>query len=91
MKRLKNTAILLYILGLVTLCIAERKTLFSWPSGIVTGNLLASAITVVPGIVHLSNQAKRHHREHMAKLDSQHKERMAVVRSAIRRGNGDRV
>jgi hypothetical protein len=88
MSRVKKIAALLYLLGLATLCVAERRVLFSWPTGIVTGNLLASAITVVPGIVHLSGQAKRHHEEHMAKLDEQHKERINVIKSALRREDG---
>lgn len=38
---------------------------FSWPGGAVWGNLLASAITVVPGLA-------VHHRRVVRKLDAHH-------------------
>lgn len=40
-------------------------TLFSWPNGIVVGNLLASAIWATPALIHLHRKLDRHHREHM--------------------------
>ena len=48
-------------------------TLFSWPNGIVLGNLLASLIWAVPGLIHLDRLARRHHREHMALLRRGHR------------------
>ena len=42
------------------------STLFSWPDGIVVGNLIASAIWAVPAILHLDRLARKHHRAHMA-------------------------
>ena len=42
-----------YILGLVGFSAIFYKTLFSWPAGIVTGNLLASAIWAPLAVIHL--------------------------------------
>jgi hypothetical protein len=39
------------------------KTLFSWPEGIVVGNLIASALWAAPAISHLDRLARKHHRE----------------------------
>lgn len=44
------------------------ETLFRWPDGIVVGNLIASCMWGIPGIVHLSRKADRHHAEHMKAL-----------------------
>jgi hypothetical protein len=44
------------------------SVLFSWPDGIVVGNLIASALWAVPAVAHLDRLAKRHHREHMELL-----------------------
>jgi len=41
------------------------STLFSWPDGIVVGNLIASAIWAVPAVLHLDKLARKHHKEHM--------------------------
>ena len=40
-------------------------TLFSWPNGIVVGNLIASALWAIPAILHLDRLMRRHHKEHM--------------------------
>ena len=40
--------------------------LFAWPSGIVDGNLIASALWAAPALVHLHRKINRHHREQMA-------------------------
>lgn len=44
------------------------STLFSWPNGIVDGNLIASGICVVLAAFHLDRLARKHHREHMRQL-----------------------
>lgn len=45
------------------------KTLFSWPNGIVLGNLIASAMWALPTIVHLDRLARKHHRQHMERIE----------------------
>lgn len=64
-------------------------TLFTWPNGIVVGNLLASAIWAVPAILHLDRLARKHHKEHMDRLGGKSN---GVVRSADeqRKLNDDR-
>jgi hypothetical protein len=54
--------------------------LFSWPAGIVVGNLIASAMWAIPAILHLDRLARRHHKAHMNLLVSQHREHMAALR-----------
>lgn len=44
------------------------RILFSWPNGIVVGNLIASALWAGPALLHLDRLARRHHREHMEEL-----------------------
>lgn len=44
------------------------STLFSWPNGIVDGNLIASFIWVGLAAFHLDRLARKHHREHMRQL-----------------------
>lgn len=39
--------------------------LFSWPSGIVVGNLIASALWAAPALLHLHRKLERHHREQL--------------------------
>ncbi len=60
------------------------KTLFHWPDGIVVGNLIASALWAIPAILHLDRLAKKHHREHMAKLDKHHESLKEHIANAIR-------
>ncbi len=43
-------------------------TLFSWPDGIVVGNLIASALWAPLALVHLDRLARKHHAIHMAEL-----------------------
>ena len=35
--------------------------LFSWPNGIVVGNLIASALWATPALIHLHRKLDRHH------------------------------
>lgn len=44
------------------------RTLFSWPNGIVVGNLIASALWAVPALLHLDRKLERHHRAHLAAI-----------------------
>lgn len=39
------------------------KIMFSWPNGIVVGNLIASAICWTGGLIHLHRVHKRRHEE----------------------------
>ncbi len=41
------------------------NVLFSWPNGIVIGNLIASALWATPALIHLHKKLNRHHEEHM--------------------------
>lgn len=41
-------------------------TLFSWPNGIVLGNLIASALWATPTLIHLHVKLNRQHKEHLA-------------------------
>lgn len=50
------------------------STLFSWPNGIVVGNLIASAIWAVPAILHLDRLARKHHAAHMELIRKNHAE-----------------
>jgi hypothetical protein len=44
------------------------KTLFSWPNGIVLGNLIASALWATPALIHQHRKLNRHHEEHLAAI-----------------------
>lgn len=65
-----------YVLGLAIFCGVFHATLFAWPAGIVTGNLLASAIWAPLAVVHLDQLARKHHKEHMRLARKHHKELM---------------
>jgi hypothetical protein len=56
-------------------------TLFSWPNGIVVGNLLASAIWAPIGIIHLDHLMRRHHREHISLMHRHHREHMEALKN----------
>lgn len=43
-------------------------TMFSWPNGIVVGNLLASLLWAAPALLHLHRKLDRHHRERNPEL-----------------------
>ena len=66
-----------YVVGLAVFCIIFHSVLFAWPAGIVTGNLLASAIWAPLAVIHLDRLARKHHRAHMALMRKHHKELMA--------------
>jgi hypothetical protein len=51
-------------------------TLFSWPDGIVVGNLIASGICVSVAAVHLDRLARKHHKAHLALMHKHHRELM---------------
>jgi hypothetical protein len=56
------------------------REMFSWPDGIVVGNLIASGMCTLLAALHLDRLARRHHREKMAQADAHHAEHMAVIR-----------
>jgi hypothetical protein len=55
--------------------------LFSWPSGIVVGNLIASAMWATPALIHLHRKIDRNHAEHLQIL---------ADHGIIRKGKEDR-
>lgn len=65
---------IIYLLALVSFCVWKHATLFAWPAGIVTGNLIASGIWAPLAVVHLDRLARKHHAEHMALLHRHHEE-----------------
>ena len=71
-KTLLTVLFVVYVLGLAVFCIAFHPILFAWPAGIVTGNLIASAIWAPLAVVHLDRLARKHHREHLAHLHHIH-------------------
>ncbi len=75
-RNLLTILFVVYIIGLTVFCVVFHRTLFMWPSGIVTGNLLASAIWAPLAVVHLDRLARKHHRQHMALMRKHHKELM---------------
>lgn len=77
---LLRVALVAYIAALAGLCFWQHRTLFAWPAGIVTGNLLASAIWAPLAVVHLDRLARRHHRDHMAILHRHHAEQLDALR-----------
>jgi hypothetical protein len=79
---LLRVAFVLYIAVLAGLCVWQHRVLFAWPAGIVTGNLLASAIWAPLAVVHLDRLARRHHREHLAVLHRHHSEQLEVLRGS---------
>jgi hypothetical protein len=70
----------LYLVALLGFCVWQHRTLFAWPVGIVTGNLIASAICFPLALIHLDNVALRHHKEKMAQDRRHHLEHMALSR-----------
>jgi hypothetical protein len=69
----------LYVTALVVFCVIERRILFAWPSGIVTGNLIASAIWAPIAVVHLDQLARKHHKLRMALARRHHDEQMQAI------------
>jgi hypothetical protein len=87
-NRAKVILWVLYLMALAAFCFVQRSTLFAWPAGIVTGNLLASAIWAPLAVIHLDNLARKHHAQHMAILHRHHKELMAQVVDSPVTGGG---
>ena len=48
------------------------QTLFSWPNGIVVGNLIASGICVAIAAIHLDRLARKHHNHNNANFRQYH-------------------
>lgn len=82
-----NSLFGVYVVGLAALCVWQHSTMFAWPAGIVTGNLLASAIWAPIAVVHLDKLAKKHHREHMALIRKHHKEVKDAIQDSQTGGN----
>jgi hypothetical protein len=78
----------LYIAGLAAFCVLEHDTLFAWPQGIVTGNLLASAIWAPLAIIHLDKLARRHHAHQLALMRKHHRERTVTPAQTGTPANG---
>lgn len=45
------------------------ETLFRWPTGIVVGNLIASAMWATPALLHLHRKINKNHAEHLAAIE----------------------
>jgi hypothetical protein len=67
-----------YVVAIAVFCVYFHRVMFAWPAGIVTGNLLASAIWAPLAVVHLDRLARKHHREHMTVL---HKHQSEVLKA----------
>src|ERR1700691_5104089 len=79
-KKILVVLFILYLVGLGIFCLVFHATLFAWPAGIVTGNLIASAIWAPLAVVHLDRLARKHHREHMSLLHKHHQEQMSAIK-----------
>jgi hypothetical protein len=83
LKRILYTAGAIYLAGLVSIAIWQRHVWWPYPSGLVVGNLLASAIWAPiaggAGVLHLDRLQRRHHLAHMKVLHRQHQEHLAVL------------
>jgi hypothetical protein len=77
-KAILSGLFIVYVLALAGVCAWQHNTLFAWPGGIVTGNLLASAIWAPLAVIHLDRLARKHHREHLALLHRHHAELMGA-------------
>jgi hypothetical protein len=85
-RKIISALFAMYIAGLAAFCFLERRVLFAWPAGIVTGNLLASAIWAPLAVVHLDRLARRHHHAHMTLIHRHHQEHMEAIRQ-VSNGN----
>lgn len=72
-----------YLVALAVFCAVQHKTLFAWPAGIVTGNLIASAIWAPLAVIHLDRLAIKHHNEHLALLRKHHRELKTHITSVV--------
>jgi hypothetical protein len=88
-KKILTALFILYLIALGGFCYWKRSVLFAWPAGIVTGNLLASAIWAPLAVIHLDRLAVKHHREHMALIRRHHKEVINAVCDSEAGGNGE--
>ena len=50
--------------------------LFSWPNGIVLGNLIASALWATPALLHLHRKLNRHHAQRLAQAAAYHRRQL---------------
>ena len=78
-KKLLALLFVFYLLLLAGFCIWQHATLFAWPAGIVTGNLLASAIWAPLAVIHLDRLARKHHADHLALLKKHHADMKKLV------------
>lgn len=62
--------VVFYLITGGTFTITEFHTLFAWPNGIVTGNLLASAFWATPVLIRMEMQNRKRHRELKAQIGS---------------------
>jgi len=83
-KKILTGLFVLYILVLAAVCIWQHSVLFAWPAGIVTGNLLASAIWAPLAVIHLDRLAVKHHKAHMALLRKHHQELKDHITAEVR-------
>lgn len=60
--------------------ITVLREMFSWPDGIVVGNLIASAICSVLVYLKLHFKLNRQHREKMEQAERHHREHLQAIR-----------
>jgi len=76
-----RAAFAFYVLVLAVICLWQHRVLFAWPTGIVTGNLLASAIWAPLAVIHLDRLTRRHHRDQSLQAERHHAEHLALARA----------
>lgn len=77
--RLTRAAFAAYVTAILVVCVWQHRVLFAWPAGIVTGNLIASAIWAPLAVIHLDKLARRHHQAHMALVRKHHRDQLQLA------------
>lgn len=86
-QKILKTLFVVYIAAIVWLSVWKHTLIWSWPAGLVVGNLLASAIWAPLAVIHLDRLAIKHHKEHMDLLHKHHREALSAIRNTQARGN----
>jgi len=56
------------------------SVLFSWPNGIVLGNLIASAMWAAPALLHLHRKLNRQHAQRLAQAAVYHRKQVQAMK-----------
>ena len=89
-RRILGILIIVAIIALVILIATGvlhglLLTLFIWPSGIVVGNLIASAMWQPQWFLALHHKVNKQHREHLEQADKHHEELKQHVEDMIKK------